>query len=227
MCMNEACSVCTCAETEVPSVWIYGKPAQPTKAANNDGFGWISTASSSYGYDGHDESLGRVSLTEQEASNRRQEEQAAKDPENRVKASEDYIQYLHATEDCSNGESNSIIKTESPHSTAYAAALQGGNAPMSDYCDDYGQESDDIDDEWTSLHPLPTIYSEVPSANPKKASTRVGNVHGVYVNLLENPERFTGYSGFPAHRVWRAIKEENCFGTSTEEQCYEKRIFFR
>lgn len=32
-----------------------------------------------------------------------------------------------------------------------------------------------------------------------------------YVNLLENPERFTGYSGDASHRVWRAIYEENCF----------------
>ena len=50
---------------------------------------------------------------------------------------------------------------------------------------------------------------------------------GVYVNLLENPERFTGYAGPPAHRVWKAIKEENCFGSGIEEMCLEKRIFYR
>ncbi|MBW0497292.1 hypothetical protein O181_037007 [Austropuccinia psidii MF-1] len=33
----------------------------------------------------------------------------------------------------------------------------------------------------------------------------------VYVDLLANPERFTGYSGASAQRVWRAIYEENCF----------------
>jgi hypothetical protein len=27
-----------------------------------------------------------------------------------------------------------------------------------------------------------------------------------------NPERFTGYAGESAHKVWRAIYEENCFG---------------
>ncbi len=58
------------------------------------------------------------------------------------------------------------------------------------------------------------------------------------MNLLQNPERYTGYSGFSAHRVWRAIKEENCFseaiiynhnnmGILYDEQCYEKRIFYR
>jgi hypothetical protein len=35
---------------------------------------------------------------------------------------------------------------------------------------------------------------------------------GVYVDLYENPERFTGYAGPSANRVWKAIYEENCFG---------------
>ncbi|KAI0297095.1 endoplasmic oxidoreductin [Russula brevipes] len=35
---------------------------------------------------------------------------------------------------------------------------------------------------------------------------------GDYVDLSLNPERFTGYAGVSAHRVWRAIYEENCFG---------------
>ncbi|BGP56261.1 endoplasmic oxidoreductin-1 [Rhodotorula sphaerocarpa] len=34
---------------------------------------------------------------------------------------------------------------------------------------------------------------------------------GVYVDLLENPERFTGYAGPSSARVWKAIYEENCF----------------
>ncbi|ODN74499.1 hypothetical protein L202_06879 [Cryptococcus amylolentus CBS 6039] len=38
--------------------------------------------------------------------------------------------------------------------------------------------------------------------------------NGQYVDLTLNPERFTGYSGDSAHRVWRAIYEENCFGLS-------------
>jgi len=35
-----------------------------------------------------------------------------------------------------------------------------------------------------------------------------------YVDLRLNPERYTGYIGKSAHRVWRAIYEENCFGYS-------------
>lgn len=34
---------------------------------------------------------------------------------------------------------------------------------------------------------------------------------GDYVSLLDNPERFTGYSGEGAHQVWEAIYHENCF----------------
>jgi len=34
---------------------------------------------------------------------------------------------------------------------------------------------------------------------------------GIYVDLYENPERFTGYAGASANKVWKAIYEENCF----------------
>ncbi|CAG8487719.1 7759_t:CDS:10 [Ambispora gerdemannii] len=34
---------------------------------------------------------------------------------------------------------------------------------------------------------------------------------GVFVNLQDNPERFTGYAGPSAGRVWKSIYEENCF----------------
>ena len=34
----------------------------------------------------------------------------------------------------------------------------------------------------------------------------------IYVDLLKNPERFTGYAGPSANNVWRSIYEENCFG---------------
>ena len=38
---------------------------------------------------------------------------------------------------------------------------------------------------------------------------------GVYVSLVKNPERFTGYSGEHAHAVWREIYRENCFEMQT------------
>lgn len=60
--------------------------------------------------------------------------------------------------------------------------------------------------------------------------------HCVFVDLLENPERFTGYGGSQAHDVWHAIYAENCFPNTnpmsmTEngapEQCVEKNLFYR
>jgi ERO1-like protein beta len=70
-----------------------------------------------------------------------------------------------------------------------------------------------------------------------------------------NPERYTGYVGDSAHRVWRAIYEENCFeqsesslskmskpgvvlpdtmaevlymdGDTPDEQCLEKKVYYK
>ncbi|KAG2015449.1 endoplasmic oxidoreductin-1 [Coprinopsis cinerea AmutBmut pab1-1] len=40
------------------------------------------------------------------------------------------------------------------------------------------------------------------------------HTEGDYYDLQLVPERYTGYSGQDARRVWRAIYEENCFGLS-------------
>ena len=68
--------------------------------------------------------------------------------------------------------------------------------------------------------------------------------------MSKNPERYTGYKDEPAHRVWRAIYQENCFEPpkisntktttkkkaafsaaffpkSLEKMCLEKRAFYR
>ena len=41
---------------------------------------------------------------------------------------------------------------------------------------------------------------------------------GDYVSLNENPERYTGYSGEGAHKIWETIYKENCFSKPTEPQ---------
>ena len=57
-----------------------------------------------------------------------------------------------------------------------------------------------------------------------------------YINLLLNPERFTGYAGPSAAKVWGAIYDENCFlegGSGVPEEmagadeCVERRVFYR
>ncbi|CAN3363704.1 endoplasmic oxidoreductin-1 [Diutina catenulata] len=60
--------------------------------------------------------------------------------------------------------------------------------------------------------------------------------HCVYVDLVTNPERFTGYGGNQSMSVWHAIYSENCFpntspmsmrGGDEPEKCVEKNLFFR
>lgn len=61
-----------------------------------------------------------------------------------------------------------------------------------------------------------------------------------YVDLLLNPERFTGYAGDSAHRIWKTIYLENCFrpkksfnfnpyiqSAKLNNMCLEERAFYR
>ncbi|KAI0812409.1 endoplasmic reticulum oxidoreductin 1 [Irpex lacteus] len=71
---------------------------------------------------------------------------------------------------------------------------------------------------------------------------------GDYIDLTLNPERFTGYAGDSAHRIWKSIYEENCFGISefdtlgafntqgglpkgsagaSESECLEQRVYYK
>lgn len=62
------------------------------------------------------------------------------------------------------------------------------------------------------------------------------NLQKRYYNLLLNPERFTGYAGPSAAKVWAAIYDENCFleagegvpeDLAGEGECVERRVFYR
>ena len=44
-----------------------------------------------------------------------------------------------------------------------------------------------------------------------------GTSGGVYVSLVANPERFTGYSGDHTNAIWREIYRENCFEIQPED----------
>lgn len=87
------------------------------------------------------------------------------------------------------------------------------------------------------------------------AHSNLNSVEGDYYDLTLVPERFTGYSGPEAHRIWRNIYEENCFGLSEfslmegkahaavtlpdtmtdvlredgaeNDQCLEKRVYYK
>uniref|UniRef100_A0A1I7VXY9 Endoplasmic oxidoreductin-1 n=1 Tax=Loa loa TaxID=7209 RepID=A0A1I7VXY9_LOALO len=60
-----------------------------------------------------------------------------------------------------------------------------------------------------------------------------------YVDLSRNPERYTGYKGDSAQKVWTCIYQENCFKPNMKfdknflihpnsfGMCFEKRVFYR
>lgn len=59
----------------------------------------------------------------------------------------------------------------------------------------------------------------------------------VYLDLIANPERFTGYGGNQSFDIWKAIYSENCFPNTSPmsmssdndepESCIEKNLFYR
>nr|XP_018676661.1 PREDICTED: endoplasmic reticulum oxidoreductin-1-like isoform X2 [Musa acuminata subsp. malaccensis] len=48
-----------------------------------------------------------------------------------------------------------------------------------------------------------------------------------YVNLQLNPERYTGYAGPSAQRIWTAVYKENCPQYPSEEWCNEKKVMYK
>lgn len=55
-----------------------------------------------------------------------------------------------------------------------------------------------------------------------------------YLDLVLNPERFTGYKAPHAHKIWHSIYRENCFENTDrvaygpeKNTCLEKRFFYR
>jgi len=52
-----------------------------------------------------------------------------------------------------------------------------------------------------------------------------------YIDLLNNEEKFTGYAGHSAHRIWAKIYSDLCFRDKDkadgEELCLEERTFYR
>jgi ERO1-like protein alpha len=75
-------------------------------------------------------------------------------------------------------------------------------------------------------------WTEAKSANVWTSPTDSDD-NMVYINLLENPERFTGYSGYQAERIWQAIYQENCFLPPSGQEkeltgmCLEERVYYR
>ncbi|KAL5577293.1 hypothetical protein UlMin_018992 [Ulmus minor] len=65
------------------------------------------------------------------------------------------------------------------------------------------------------------------SDNPWTNDDETDNEEMTYVNLQLNPERYTGYIGPSAGRIWDAIYSENCPKYPSEELCQEERILYK
>ncbi|XP_043700679.1 endoplasmic reticulum oxidoreductin-1-like isoform X1 [Telopea speciosissima] len=63
--------------------------------------------------------------------------------------------------------------------------------------------------------------------NPWTNDDETDNSEMTYVNLQLNPERFTGYTGPSARRIWDAIYTENCPKYPSGEFCQEKKVLYK
>ncbi|KAJ4975364.1 hypothetical protein NE237_000470 [Protea cynaroides] len=63
--------------------------------------------------------------------------------------------------------------------------------------------------------------------NPWTNDDETDNSEMTYVNLQLNPERYTGYTGPSARRIWDAIYTENCPKYPSEDFCQEKKALYK
>lgn len=63
--------------------------------------------------------------------------------------------------------------------------------------------------------------------NPWTSDDETDNDEMTYVNLRLNPERYTGYIGPSARRIWEAIYSENCPKHTSEGSCQEEKILYK
>ncbi|KAK7301527.1 hypothetical protein RJT34_12393 [Clitoria ternatea] len=63
--------------------------------------------------------------------------------------------------------------------------------------------------------------------NPWTNDDETNNDEVTYVNLQLNPERYTGYTGTSARRIWDAVYSENCPKYPSQELCQEEKILYK
>lgn len=208
-CTMEGCSVCACEEEEVPKNWnagsghyFYGKASSLSSSKKADNLGWISSG----GMSDKDEEQTAVmeSPGDYDGDMEKPWTKGGLSPDKEGSQDETrYIEFLRGTEDDRQGLG------------------EGQGAP--DAGTERGQSVGDIF--WTDM-PEDDCAREGLQGEGQCGPQTQREVKGAYVNLLENPEGYTGYSGESPQRVWRAIQEENCFG-DVQDQCLEKRVFYR
>lgn len=204
-CMMEGCSVCACEEEEVPKNWNAGSGHYfPGKASSSsmsskkaDNLGWISSG----GMSDKDEEQTAFMESPRDYYDGDMEKPWTKGGLSPGKeGSQDerrYIEFLRGTED-----------------DGGRGGGHGSSAPTEEAVGDIF---------WTDMAEDDCARGGIHGEGQCGTERQV---KGAYINLLENPEGYTGYSGESPQRVWRAIQEENCFG-DVQDQCLEKRVFYR
>jgi len=67
----------------------------------------------------------------------------------------------------------------------------------------------------------------VENDNPWTSDDETDNAEMTYVNLQLNPERYTGYTGPLARRIWDAVYDENCPNYFSSGICHEKKVLYK
>ncbi|ONI12113.1 hypothetical protein PRUPE_4G145200 [Prunus persica] len=67
----------------------------------------------------------------------------------------------------------------------------------------------------------------VETDNPWTNDEETDNGEMTYVNLLLNPERYTGNAGPSPRRIWDAVYSENCPKYSSQDICQEKKVLYK
>lgn len=229
MCMLEACSVCPCEEHEIPKTWLE-ENQQKTIITNmkHDGIP-LNSDSSNYGWINGDENrnkdnddrLGRVTVSASITDSSGSSLPPCEGNDSVLCRDDTDNPYDKKLPSLSDREASKEMNRLQRASEGYLSHLHAT------------EDCDTLHNDWTTVEEV----------SDGRSLAEVG----VYVNLLQNPERYTGYSGLPAQRVWTAIAEENCFlpTVSSEDplatkvsstasssdvldgQCLETRVFHR
>lgn len=83
-----------------------------------------------------------------------------------------------------------------------------GHIENSSLVNEMNENNEDVDDD--------KQYCELDDVNDET----------VFVDLIANPERFTGYGGDQSWQIWQSIYNENCFNLG-HDQCVEKNFFYK
>eukprot|EP00605_Chrysophyceae_sp_TOSAG23-4_P001507 GSChrysophyteH1.ASY1.ANO1.1651.1 assembled CDS len=221
-CTMETCSVCAADEKEVPINWTGTDTIEDNLAD-----GWISSSFEEYEAGPATETAG------EENRNKDEEYQNCKEGFTKCNSRDTYEKPKSPSmSDITDSPGSSVLDGNSPASSA-TAAFHSHPAWTDMVEDDCPVESLTGDNPATygTAHIVHKMEDTVPVCGEDKTGKTA-----MYVNLLDNPESYTGYTGESPRRVWKAIHEENCFsdggyfGALTDNasgQCLEKRVFYR